>query len=158
MYELLPQNVSFPECFWRSHIYFIRYCNDPTEITRNHFCDVFLKNQKYLRKKFLRRLIDVTERHLFWDILETPQRRHTKDISFEMFLRHLKDVTKKTSLLRCSWEVSEISLSMEIWQISQRHLMPAGLDISIKEMSRTSMDDVPVYLLLTLNRYLLFRR
>ena len=42
IYAILPQNVSFLECFWRSHVCFIRYCNSPTEITRNHFYDVFL--------------------------------------------------------------------------------------------------------------------
>ena len=31
-----------------------------------------------------------------------------------MYLRRLKDVSKKTSLLRCFWEVFEMSLSMEI--------------------------------------------
>ena len=34
IYAILLQNVSFLECFWRSHqshVYFIRYCNKPTE-------------------------------------------------------------------------------------------------------------------------------
>ena len=39
-----------------------------------------------------------------------------------MYLRRLKDVTKKTSLLGCFWEVSEISLSMEIWLRSLRDI------------------------------------
>ena len=79
IYALLQQNVSFPECFWRSHSYIIRYCNDPTEITPNHFCDVFLKNQKYLREMFLRRLREVTEKTSFLtyarDVLETSHKR-----------------------------------------------------------------------------------
>ena len=104
---LLPQNVSFLECFWPSHIYFIRYCNNPTEITRSHyFCDVFLKNKTYLPEMFLASFL----------------RCFGKGIFFEMFLRRLKDVTKKTSLLRCFWEVSEISLSMEIWLRSLRDI------------------------------------
>ena len=88
IYVMLTQNVSFFEYFWRSHVYFIWCCNKPTEITRNHFCDVFLENQNYLREMFLRRLRDVTEktfllrdvrdvlktshkRHLFWNVFET---------------------------------------------------------------------------------------
>ena len=89
IYTLLPQNVSFLECFWRSRVYFIRHCNKPQEITpQNYFCDMFLENQKYLWEVFLRRLRDVTEktsflryardvlntshkRHYFWDVFET---------------------------------------------------------------------------------------
>ena len=79
----------------------------------------------------LRRLRDVTEKTSFLrfarDVLKTSGKRHP----FEMFLKRLKDVTKKTSFLRricdvlktsqkkipflrCFWEVSEISPSMEI--------------------------------------------
>ena len=62
------------------------------------------------------------------DVFETSQRRHGKDIFFEICPRRLKDVTQKTSfsdvfetsLLRCFWEISEISLSMEIWLRSLR--------------------------------------
>ena len=122
IYAMLPQNVSFLECFWRSHVYFIRYINKSTEITRNRFCDTFLENQKYLREMFLRRLRDFTEKTSFMrcarDVLKTSHKRHL----FEMYLRRLKDVTKKTSLLRCFWEVSEISLSMEIWLRSLRDI------------------------------------
>ena len=77
------------------------------------------------------------------DEFETSQRRHGKDIFFEMFLRRLKDVTKKTSFLRriwavlktspkkyLFWDVSGRSLRyLSQWrlvEISQRHLMPAG--------------------------------
>ena len=64
-----------------------------------------------------------TKRFISWVFLTVPrQRRYTKDIFFEMLLRGLKDVTKKTSLLRCLWEVSEISLSMEIWLRSLRDI------------------------------------
>ena len=114
IYAMLPQKVSFLECFWRSHVYFIRYRNKPTEITRNHFWDVFLKHQKYFREMFLR--------------------RHGEDIFFEICPRRLKGVTKKTSFLRCIWdvlktsplrcfwEIPEISLSMEIWLRSLRDI------------------------------------
>ena len=71
IYALLPENVLFLDCFLWSHIYFIRYCNDPTEITRNHFCGLFLK----ITKTYERCFWDVSEtsgnRHLFWDMLKT---------------------------------------------------------------------------------------
>ena len=49
-------------------------------------------------------------------------RCHKKDILFEMYLRRSKDVSKKSSLLRCFWEVSVMSLSMEIWLRSLRDI------------------------------------
>ena len=70
---------------------------------------------------------DVSEtsrnRNFFWDIFETSYRRHTKEVFFETDLRRIKDVTKKSSLLRCFWEVSEMSLSMEIWLRSLRDIL-----------------------------------
>ena len=39
-----------------------------------------------------------------------------------MYLRRLKDISKKSSLLRCFWEVSEMSLSMVIWLRSLRDI------------------------------------
>ena len=88
IYALLPENISFLECFWQPRIYFTRFCNNPMEITQNHFCGVFSQNHKYLREIFLRCLRDVTEiasflryardvlktlhkRHLLWDVFET---------------------------------------------------------------------------------------
>ena len=76
-------------------------------------------------------------------VFETSQRRHGKDIFFEMFLRRLKGVTKKTSFLRCIWDVSrtsqkvisfemfarghwDVSLNGDLIEISQRHFLPAG--------------------------------
>ena len=60
-------------------IFFIRYCNKPTEITRNHFCDASLENQKYLREMFLRRLRDVTGKTSFLryarDVLKTSHKK-----------------------------------------------------------------------------------
>ena len=80
IYALLPENISFLECFLWSHIYFIRYCNNPTEITQSHFCGVFLKNHKYLREMFLRRLREVTEKTSFLrharDVLKTSHKRY----------------------------------------------------------------------------------
>ena len=56
------------------------------------------------------------------DVFERSQRRDGKDIFFEICSRRLKDVTQKTSFLRCFWEVSEMSLSMEIWLRSLRDI------------------------------------
>ena len=55
------------------------------------------------------------KRHLSWDAFKTSQRCRKKDVFFEMYLRYLKDVSKKTSFLRCLWDVFEMSLSTETW-------------------------------------------
>ena len=47
-------------------------------------------------------------------VFETSQKRHRKNIFFEILLRHLKDVIKNSSLLRHFQEASNMSLSMEI--------------------------------------------
>ena len=47
--------------FYFLRVYFIRYFNNPTDITQNHLRGVFLKSHIYLREVFLRRLGDVTE-------------------------------------------------------------------------------------------------
>ena len=137
IYALLPQNVSFLECFWRSHIYFIRYCNKPTEIKRNHFCDIFLENQKYLREMFLRRLRDVTEKtsflryardvlktshkiHLFWDVLKTSQKTHLLwDVS-ERSLRYLSQWRSDWNLSETSTHAGWVCLDVEEIQIERR--------------------------------------
>ena len=109
------------------------------EITRNHFCGLFLKNHKYFREMLLRRLRDVTEktyflrcsrdvlktsqkRYLFWDVFETSWRLHKKYIFFEMYLKRLKDFRKKSPFSRCFEDVPEISFSMETWLISLRDI------------------------------------
>ena len=73
---LLPENFSFLQCF----ICFIKYCNNPAEITQNHFCGLFLKNQKCLREIFLRSLREVAKKRSFlryaWDVLKTSRKRH----------------------------------------------------------------------------------
>ena len=56
------------------------------------------------------------------NVFERSQRRDGKDIFFEICSRRLKDVIQKTSFLRCFWEVSEMSLSMEIWLRSLRDI------------------------------------
>ena len=106
IYAMLPQNVSFLECFWRSQVSFIRYYNKPTEVTRNQFCDIFLENQKYLREMFLRRLRDVMEKTSFLryagEVLKTWHKRHLFwDVS-ERSLRYL-------SQWRSDWDFSKTS-------------------------------------------------
>ena len=89
---------------------------------------MFLRSLRHVTENtsFLKYVRDVLKtshkRHLFWDVFETFERRHKKDIFFEMYLRLLKDVTKKPSLLRYFGEVFEISLSMEIWLKSLRDI------------------------------------
>ena len=98
--------LSVYECLWRPHICFIRYCNNPTEITRNHFCGLYLKNHKHLREMFLRRLKDVTEKSSFlrciWDVLKTPQKIH-------LFWDVSKRSLRCPSQWRSNWDVSETS-------------------------------------------------
>ena len=52
---------NFPFLSASTHTHFIQYFSYPTEIKRNHFCGVFLKNHKYMREMFLRRVTDVAE-------------------------------------------------------------------------------------------------
>ena len=57
------------------------------------------------------------------DVFETSQRRHGKDIFFEICSRRLKDVTQKTSFLRCIWDVLKTSQKRHLfWDVSERCL------------------------------------
>ena len=96
---------------------------------RNHFCDIFLKNQKNLQEMFMRRLRDVTERTSFLRyaprVLKTSHKRHL----FWELLRRLKDVTKKHlfwDVLRGLWD---ISLNGDLSEISQS--MSCRLSLSL---------------------------
>ena len=55
------------------------------------------------------------KRHLSWDTFETSQRCRMEDVFLEIYLKCLKDVSRKTSFLRCLWDVFEMSLSTETW-------------------------------------------
>ena len=115
----------------RSHIYFIRYCNNPTGYyTKPFLWGIFEKSQIPAR-----------------DVFETSQRRHRKgiffeyrkDIFFEMFLRRLKDVTKKTSFLRCVWNVLKTSQKSHLfWDVSERSLRCLSQWRSAWDLSETS--------------------
>ena len=67
-YALLSENISFLDYFWWFHIYFVRYCNNPTEITRNQ------TKRRYKRviffEMFLRGLWDVC---FIGDLIEMSQ-------------------------------------------------------------------------------------
>ena len=97
IYALLPENVSFLECFQGSRIYFIRYFNNPAEIKSNHFWGIFLENHKFLREIFLRRLRDFTEQKSFLryvrDVLKTSQKSHLFWAVSENQLRYLPQRT-----------------------------------------------------------------
>ena len=60
-----------------------------------------------------------------------------------MYLRRLNDLTKTSPLLRCFWEVFEMSLSIKVWYlIAQRYLMPVGnkgFNIMYFEQNRTQI-------------------
>ena len=67
--------------------------SNPTWITRNQpFWGIFEKSQIIVRY-----------------VLQMSQRRHEKNIFFEICSRSLKDVTQKISFLRCFWDVSKTS-------------------------------------------------
>ena len=104
IYALLPEKVSFLERFLWSHIYFIRYCNNSTDITRNHFCEVFLKNHKNLRQMFLKCLRGVTEKtsvlRYDWDVLKTSQ-------ICRLFWDDSKRSLRCFSYWRSDWDLSE---------------------------------------------------
>ena len=105
---------------------FIRYCNNPTEITRNYFCGVFLKNHKYLWEMFLRRLRDVTEKKSF--------SRHARDVLKTSHKRHL-------FFLRCIWNVLKTSQKIHlIWDVSKRSLRCLSQWRSDWDLSETSHD------------------
>ena len=82
------------------------------------------------------------KRRLFWDMLETSYKRLTKEIFFEMFLRSLIDVAKKTSFLRCIWEVLKASQERHLfWDVSKRSLRCLSQCRSDKDLSETSHAD-----------------
>ena len=64
IYALFPENVSFLECFLRSHIYFIR-------------CIVITlrKSQEIIFVGYFWKITNTCERY-FWDVLKTSQKRH----------------------------------------------------------------------------------
>ena len=75
--------------------HFLSVSNGPTSILSNILVT--------LRKLHETILWDIFEksRLLSGDVFETSQRRHGKDIFFEICSRRLQDVIQKTSFLRC---------------------------------------------------------
>ena len=57
------------------------------------------------------------------DVFEKSQRRHGKDIFFEICFSRLKDVTQKTSFLRGFWDVLKTSQEGHLfWDVSEKSL------------------------------------
>ena len=106
----ITKKASFKICFW-----------DILETSENNhlFWDMF----------GLRRLKDSTWKTFFFEMFLRRLKEVTKKgIFFETYMRRLKDVWKKTSLLRCFWEVFEMSVSMEI---CLRHLKDISCRLGI---------------------------
>ena len=114
---------TFKTYFWdisetseNKHLFWDMFKTPERRHLKNIFSEMYLKRLKELTKKtsFLRCIWDVLKRsqkrHLFLDVFETPSRRLKKVVSFEMFLRGLWDV----------------SLNGDLFETSQRHLLPAG--------------------------------
>ena len=73
------------------------------------------------------------------DVFETSQRRHGKDIFFEICPRRLKDVTQKTSFLKCFWDVLKTSQKGHLfWDVSKRSLRYLSQWRSDWDLSETS--------------------
>ena len=104
-------------CSQKTTFYFLSVFYSPISnlSTQNHLCSIFLSSHIYFQEILLRRISEFTYRNLFWDICETSWRRQMKNIFFEIYLGRLKDVTKKTSFLRCIWDVLKTS--------QKRHLL-----------------------------------
>ena len=87
----------------------------------------------------LRKSHEITFVTYFWKTkntcercFETSQRRHGKDIFFEICSRRLKDVTQKTSFLRCFWDVLKTSQKRHLfWDVSERSLRSLSLSMEI---------------------------
>ena len=118
---------------WQNRFHFLSVSNGPTsilpdiEITlqKSHeiiFVGVFLKNHKYLREMFLRRLREVTEKTFFLDMLETSKRHLIKDILLRCFWEVLK-TSQNDIFLRCIGDVSKTSQKSHLfWGISKGSL------------------------------------
>ena len=66
------------------------------------------------------------------NVFEMSQRRHRKDIFFEICSRCLEDVTQKTSFLRCFWDVLKT--------LQKRHLFWDVSEWSLKYLSQWRSD------------------
>ena len=69
--------------------------------------------------KYFRKTANTCER-CNWIV--SPQRRHGKDIFFDIFSRRLKDVPQKTSFLRCFWDSWRRHKKNIFWEIYLRRL------------------------------------
>ena len=106
---------------------FLNFLNGPTSV----LSDIVITLHK-ITNTCERCFWDVSEashkRHLFWDMLETSWGRHTRHVFLNLFETSSYSCHKKVisfeMFLRGLWDVS---LNGGLIEISQRHLMPAGL-------------------------------
>ena len=102
------------------------------------FCQILLQRYGNHKKSFLWCIFEKSE-ILARDVFETSQRRHGKDIFFEIRPRRLKDVTKKTYFFRCVWDVLKASQKSHLfWDVSKRSLRYLSQWRSDWDLSETS--------------------
>ena len=71
------------------------------------------------------------------DDFETSQRRHGKDIFFDICSRRLKDVRQKTSFLRCFWNVLKTSQKSHLfWDVSKKPMRYLFLGKSVQQKAQ----------------------
>ena len=114
--------------------HFLSVSDSPTSI----LSDIVMTLRKSHEIIFVWRIFE-KPKILARDVFETSQRRHGKDIFFEMYLRRLKDVTKKTSFLRYFWDVLKTPKKRHLfWDVSERTLRYLSQWRSDWDLSETS--------------------
>ena len=134
---------------WSFH--FLNASNGPTSILPN-ISVTLRKSHKTILRGYIFEKFQIPA----WDVFETSQRCHRKDIFFEICLRRLKDViektsflrwllrrlidvTKKTSFLRYIWDVLKTSQkSRLLWDVSEWSLRCLSQWRSDWDLSETS--------------------
>ena len=114
--------------------HFLSVSDSPTSI----LSDIVMTLRKSHEIIFVWRIFE-KPKILARDVFETSQRRHGKDIFFEICPRRLKDVTQKTSFWRCFWVVSKTSQKRHLfWGVSERSLRYLSQWKSDWDLSETS--------------------
>ena len=114
--------------------HFLSVFDSPTSI----LSDIVMTLRKSHEIIFVQHIFD-KPKILPRDVFETSQRRHGKDIFFEICSRRLKDVTQKTSFLRCFWDVLKTSQKRHLfWDVSERSLRYLSQWRSDWDLSETS--------------------
>ena len=100
----------------------MRYCNNPTGITQNHFLVYFWKTKNTCKRCFWDASEMSRKRHVFWDMLkslkEVAQRR-----SFLWCFGDVLKTSQKRHFLRCILGVLKTSEKCHLfWDVSKRSL------------------------------------